>query len=166
MLEDRTKKLLKKAGWYEGRKIDITKQVEYLEKAGYEVFEAARNFMEEFGELTIRAKYIGFQEKESYDEHSTKYDELSFYCEDCDNYDENAGVKTIPICELFKGEFVVCLSDSGNFFKDQGIRAEGSDNFWNGILGEYKCGFLDWEDYKAGKELKRSIYKNKNYIVD
>ncbi len=49
MLEDRTKKLLKKAGWYEGRKIDITKQIEYLEKSGYKVFEAARNFMEEFG---------------------------------------------------------------------------------------------------------------------
>ena len=39
MLLEETKKVLKDAGWYEGRKIDISKHVEFLEDMGYEVFE-------------------------------------------------------------------------------------------------------------------------------
>lgn len=44
---------LKEAGWYEGRKIDITEYVEYLESLGVEVLDSAKRFLEEFGELNV-----------------------------------------------------------------------------------------------------------------
>ena len=166
MLEYKANNLLEKAGWYEGRKIDITKQVEFLEQEGYEVFDAAKKFMEKYGELNIKATYIDFQGEEDYDEHSTEYEELKFYYGHHSNYDEKVGEKTIPVCELFNGEFIVCISESGKFFIDQGLYALDSDGFWNGQLGEFKGGFLSWVNYRAGKEFKLSGYKNKNYIVD
>ncbi|EJS11482.1 hypothetical protein IKS_05370 [Bacillus cereus VDM062] len=36
---------LKKAGWYEGRKIDISENVKFLEERGFEVFESAKKFI-------------------------------------------------------------------------------------------------------------------------
>ena len=166
MLEDKTIKLLKKAGWYEGRKIDITKQVEFLQKEGYEVFDAAKKFLEEYGELNMKVDYIDYEGEKDYDEHTTDFDTMSFYWKGCYNYDEKAGEKTIPVCNLFRSEFIVCISESGKLFIDMGMIAEDSDGFWNGKLGEFKGGFLHWEDYRAGKEFKLSGYKNKNYIVD
>ena len=165
MLDNKTKKLLEKAGWYEERKIDISETVTKLEKLGYDVFDAARMFLEEYGELNIKLAYSD-EGKIYYDNHSTEYEqlELSYRCHR--NYDEKAGEKTIPVCNLFRDEFKVCISESGKFFIDQGLYALNSDGFWNGQLGEFKGGFLSWVNYKAGKEFKLSGYKNKNYIVD
>ena len=58
MFEANVKEILVRAGWFENRKIDITDYVKILESAGYEVFDAARKFLEEFGELNIIPKYI------------------------------------------------------------------------------------------------------------
>lgn len=164
MLEEKVKKILTKAGWIENRKIDITNQVKILESKGYKVFEAARKFMEEFGELHIIARYIDSFGEEDYEEHSTCYEDMNYYYEHNAYYDEKVGERTIPVCELYRGEYIVHISESGKFFISEGIRAEDTDSLWNGLLGEYKGGFLDWIDYKEGKEFKLSKYKNKNYF--
>lgn len=164
MLEEKVKKVLTRSGWSENRKIDITNQVKMIESAGYEVFDAARKFMEEFGELHIIAKYIDHFGEEDYDEHSTCYKDMEYYYERNTNYNEKVGERTIPVCELYGGEYILCISESGKFFISEGIRAKDIYNLWNGLLGEYKCGFLNWIDYKAGKEFQRSKYKNKNYF--
>ena len=54
MLIEIAKQQLRKAGWYEGRKIDLTKYEEEYAKLGLELFPAARKFLEEFGNLVIR----------------------------------------------------------------------------------------------------------------
>ncbi|AVP61229.1 SUKH-3 domain-containing protein [Clostridium sporogenes] len=164
MLEEKVKKILARAGWFENRKIDITNQVKILENAGYEVFDAAKKFMEEFGELNIVAKYIDAFEEEDYDEHTTCYKEMQYYYERNTNYNEKVGEPTIPICELYSGEYIVCISESGKFFISEGMRAKDTCDFWNSILGEYKGGFLRWIDYKAGKEFKDCEYKNEDYF--
>ncbi|EPY2305150.1 SUKH-3 domain-containing protein [Clostridium sporogenes] len=164
MLEEKVKKILARAGWFENRKIDITNQVKILENAGYGVFDAAKKFMEEFGELDIVAKYIDAFEEEDYDEHTTCYKEMKYYYERNTNYNEKVGERTIPICELYSGEYIVCISESGKFFVSEGMWAENIDDFWNGTLGEYQGAFLDWIDYKAGKEIQCSKYKNKDYF--
>ncbi len=58
MLLDIAKQQLRKAGWYEGRKIDLTKYEEAYAKIGCEMFPAARKFLEEYGDLDIQDKYI------------------------------------------------------------------------------------------------------------
>lgn len=58
MLLDIAKQQLRKAGWYEGRKIDLTKYEEAYAKIGCELFPAARKFLEEYGDLDIQDKYI------------------------------------------------------------------------------------------------------------
>lgn len=163
MLEEKVMKLLKRAGWYENRKIDITDQVKMLESSGYKVFDAAKKFMQEFGELDIIAKYIDLGE-EDYDEHTTRYEDMKYSYERSTNYDEKVGERTIPVCRLYSGEYVVCISESGRFFIRQGMSAKDIDNFWNGLLGEYQGGFLDWIDYKSGNEFQRSQYKNEEYF--
>ena len=62
------------------------------------------------------------------------------------------------------GEYIVCISELGKLFISEGMRAKDTYNLWNGLWGEYKCGFLKWIDYKAGKEFQRSQYKNKSYF--
>lgn len=164
MLEGKVKKILIRSGWYEGRKIDITNQVKILEEAGYEVFDAARKFIEEFGELDIVPKYIDSFGDEDYEEHSTSYEELKNHYKYDKDYYEKVGEKVISVCKLYNGEFIVRISESGKFFVREGLWAKDTCNFLNGLLGEYKSGFLDWTDYKDGKEFKRSKYKNEDYF--
>ncbi|NFG61455.1 MULTISPECIES: SUKH-3 domain-containing protein [unclassified Clostridium] len=167
MLEEKVKKILTRAGWVENRKIDITNQVKILEGVGYKVFDAARRFIEEFGELDIIAKYIDFLGEEDYDEHTTKIDKMGYLKNSKNvmkNYYEKVGERIIPICKLYSGEYIVCISESGKFFISEGMWAKDTDDFWNSILGEYQGVFLDWIDYKAGKEFQPSKYKNKEYF--
>ena len=58
MLHQIAEQQLRKAGWYPGRKVDISDQIEYWESLGYQTFDAAVKFMEEFGKLHIIDKYI------------------------------------------------------------------------------------------------------------
>ncbi|EPY2276969.1 SUKH-3 domain-containing protein [Clostridium sporogenes] len=167
MLEEKVKKILARSGWFENRKIDITNQIKILEGAGYEVFDVSRKFMEEFGELNIIAKYIDSFGEEDYDEHTSQISEMGYLKNSkkvMENYYEKVGEKIIPICKLYNGEYIVCISESGKFFVSEGMWAENIDDFWNGTLGEYQGAFLDWIDYKAGKEIQCSKYKNKDYF--
>lgn len=163
MLEQTTIKLLKRAGWYENRKIDITNHIKSLKDNGYEIFDAAYTFLQEYGDLkfTLQCEFRG---KISEDIHSTCYDDMKYYYEHNANYNEKVGERTIPVCRLDSGEYIVCISESGKFFISEGMWANDTENFWNGLLGEYKGGFLNWIDYKAGKEFKPSKYKNEEYF--
>ena len=53
LLNDKTLKILKGAGWYSGRKINYLVKMKKLENEGYESFEYAHQIMEEIGELKI-----------------------------------------------------------------------------------------------------------------
>ena len=49
--EKQVLKILKAAGWYEGRKIDISEQLKLYEECGFEVFDILSRFLEEFDGL-------------------------------------------------------------------------------------------------------------------
>lgn len=66
MLTEIAKQQLRKAGWYEGRKIDLTKYEEEYAKLGLEIFPAARKFLEEYGELHFYDKYEALDLKKGY----------------------------------------------------------------------------------------------------
>ena len=56
MYSKQAKEVLKKYGWYEGRKIDTTKQLAMLEEFGFEVFDKVKEFISEFDGLQLPAK--------------------------------------------------------------------------------------------------------------
>ena len=75
MLIDIAKQQLRKAGWYEERKIDLTKFEEEYAKIGSELFPAARKFLEEFGDLAIcdKVEFPYTKDGVSYNESSTQW---------------------------------------------------------------------------------------------
>ena len=57
MYSKQAKEVLEKYGWYEGRKIDISEQLEMLEKAGFEIFDKVKEFIVEFDGLRLPTEY-------------------------------------------------------------------------------------------------------------
>lgn len=56
-MKNKVKELLLKAGWTENRKIDISHYLDILDENKYEVFEYARNFLEEYAGLIIKFEH-------------------------------------------------------------------------------------------------------------
>lgn len=67
---------LKKAGWYEGRKVDISLVREIYKQAGLELFSKAEKFFEEFTGITIKFWFGGQQ---YYHEYTIGDSEVNFF---------------------------------------------------------------------------------------
>ena len=165
MLTDIAKQQLRKAGWYEGRKIDLSKYEEAYAKIGCEMFPAARKFLEEYGDLHFYDKCEALDLKKGYyiNESST---ELVYCCSRRDNELEEMvenlfGQKTLRVGLIDCGNIYISISEDGRFFVNwyfNGLWAENSDQLWNEYYGE-EYGRASWEDLKAGKG--RTMYKKK-----
>ncbi len=163
MISEESKKHLIRAGWYEGRKIDITEQVEYLESHGYEVFDAAKKFMEVYGELDIIDPYIASGRVRE-EHHSTCIKDLIYI----NNYkNENdyrieklSGEKVVPAIRI-EDELYLYISESGKFYEYRGLYRESSDELWDSMYTEDGMLPLTWKDIAEGK--KRSFGKRKLY---
>ena len=165
MLTDIAKQQLRKAGWYEGRKIDLTKYEEEYAKIGCELFPAARKFLEEFGDLKICDKF-----EFPYIKEGVLYNESSTQWPICTGHrdlelekliDELYGQKILGVGALEYCEIYIYISEDGRFFVNwyfDGLWAENSDQLWNEYYGE-EYGRASWEDLKAGKG--RTMYKKK-----
>ncbi|WP_049895212.1 SUKH-3 domain-containing protein [Paenibacillus antibioticophila] len=53
-MERKIREILQNAGWFEGRNVDISGYVEFLNEEEYFVFERAADFLTEYGGLTIQ----------------------------------------------------------------------------------------------------------------
>lgn len=127
---------LKKAGWYEGRKLDITEKVKRLEALGYEVFEEAKLFLEEFDDLKMLQEAPYYDNDEEYPRYNRF--NVSWFLdylekespEDREWIIENqltepkAKEKTIPIGELSDGYMYLFITESGRIITD--ITIEGN----------------------------------------
>ncbi|SFK07495.1 MULTISPECIES: SUKH-3 domain-containing protein [unclassified Bacillus (in: firmicutes)] len=120
-ISNKTIEELKKAGWYEGRKIDISENVKFLEERGFEVFESAKKFMEEFGELRINVEKIWSDGSKQISKHTTCMKEvigmLDSSCFGLENFIDD---KVIPIGSLYNFEIDLYISESGRMFKSIG----------------------------------------------
>ncbi|MFI8708219.1 SUKH-3 domain-containing protein [Bacillus sp. NPDC077411] len=120
-ISNKTIEELKKAGWYEGRKIDISETVKFLEERGFEVFESAKKFMEEFGELRINVEKIRSDGSKKISKHTTCIKEIigvlnsSFF-----GLEDYIDEKVIPIGSLYNFEINLYISESGRMFKSIG----------------------------------------------
>lgn len=167
MLTETAKQQLQKAGWFEGRKIDVSHYEKKFTELGYEFFPAARSFLEEFGDLYIKDKYWSISVKNSVtvNESSTELSYLDSYTfSRCDTFMENVGQKVIPVAIIDYLNIEIFISEDEKFYEhpncysDGGLRAENSDQFWNEYYGTEECGWADWDELKAGKG--RTMYPN------
>lgn len=131
MLFDETKKILEEAGWYEGRKIDISEHIKFLEDRGYEVFDALKKWLEEFGDLKIVLEDEPFDDDD--DDYTTEYStcikEIIGSYKINMNQDEKAEEKTIPVAEIANNEILAYISESGKFYTYEGLLNSNTDNF-------------------------------------
>ncbi|MCH5349757.1 MAG: SUKH-3 domain-containing protein [Oscillospiraceae bacterium] len=155
MLIEKAKQQLEKAGWYEGRKIDITEQEKFLEDLGYEVFDAAKRFMEEYGELEIYDRYLGYENTIFEHHHTTCIKRILLDNEKFD-LDKEVGKKTIPVL-IRSGEVCVFISEDEKFYVYMGLMCENSDELWNDYYGDVAHFVLTWKEIAEGKPLRKNF---------
>lgn len=166
MLNEIAQQQLKKAGWYPGRKIDIIEQMRYLEKLGYEVFDAAVKFLEEFSDLDIVDKSTHIIDGEKIiltREIKTCVEKFYSHRKITCNLNEEVGEMTIPIIE-YDGEVIMFISESGSIFRDVGMIAQTTEQFWNEVYGGDFGIILEWADLKSGKQRKMAKKSIRKYI--
>lgn len=163
MISEISAKHLSKAGWYEGRKIDITDNVKFLESLGYYVFDAAKKFMEEYGELEITDEYIGYKNKIYADQHTTCIKKL-FYTPQKYDLDDKVGENTIPVLMEYY-EVYVYIAESGKFYRDVGLLYENSDELWDSIYTENGVFILSWDKILKGEKQIKRKQVIKKYII-
>lgn len=113
ILEEKVLVLLQKAGWFKGRKVDISKYVSALINEEYIVFKRAFDFLEEYGDLVIQ-----FERSDSYvaltinpiDAVSSIFREVS------ENYERYCGESFVIIGDIPKMEMTWYISTSGKFY--------------------------------------------------
>lgn len=147
-VSNKTIEELKKAGWYEGRKIDISENIKFLEERGFEVFESARKFMGEFGELKINVEKIWPDGSKQISKHNTCIKEvigvLDSSCFGLDNFIDD---KVIPIGALYNFGTLLFISESGRIFKSIGWVGDTAWEALDNIILEK--GTLVWDKIKG-----------------
>ncbi|MEK0224260.1 SUKH-3 domain-containing protein [Bacillus proteolyticus] len=147
-ISNKTIEELKKAGWYEGRKIDISETVKFLEERGFEVFESAKRFMEEFGELRINVEKIRSNGSKTISEHTTCIKEVigvldsSFF-----GLEDYIDEKVIPIGSLYDFEINLYISESGRIFEATGWTGDTVLEAFDNIILEK--GTMIWGEFKG-----------------
>lgn len=168
MLNELAEKQLRKAGWYPGRKVDISDQIIFWENHGYQTFDTAVKFMEEFGKLHITDKYIFTVTNSIHERNHTTY--VTEILEDYNDYTEEdksefnlfgcAREKTLPVIKFEDSDPIyIFISEFGNFYCGSGLWADTVDVLWNewynwGLGHEPHGLVLEWDKYYAGEKRK------------
>ncbi|MGE7874913.1 SUKH-3 domain-containing protein [Bacillus paramycoides] len=147
-ISNKTIEELKKAGWYEGRKIDISENVKFLEERGFEIFESAKKFMEEFGELRINVEKIWSDGSKRISKHNTWIKEvIGVLDSSCFGLEDYIDEKVIPVGSLYDFGLNLYISESGRLFKSTGWVGDNAlEAFDNIILGK---GTVIWDKFEG-----------------
>lgn len=156
--------ILEKAGWYEGRDIDITDMVKYMEEGNLNnpVNEKAKNFLKQFGDLDINLEEY-FLGKKSFKNHNTKAKQLAYTCDEELNYIENyKKLKATPIIDAHNSYYDVFISEEGKYYWERGEYADNLENMWKTLFG-----FQMQDQVRIVCKLQESgWYKDRNINID
>ena len=138
--------VLKKAGWHENRKINILENINFLESRGFELFPAAKKFMEEFGELDIlvEKKFSSGRVKTS--RHSTCIKNIigisdsSWY-----GLDDYIDEKVLPVGRSDNGEFPLYIGESGKMYLRLGWVGNNPLEAFENIIDKNRI--ILWHEY-------------------
>lgn len=142
-MEKKTVEILKEAGWYEGRKIDIKEIIKFLESKGCYVHEKAKKFIEEFGMLNIEAptqfseEIIKKYDFPKYDKHTTDiYDLLggAIDAEYSEQYEDDTEEKLVIVGALDDNNLYIMISESGKVYCDTGKLGDNFEEAWDTML--------------------------------
>jgi len=153
MIEGIAKQQLIKAGWYPGRKINISQYESVYEKYGYNFFPAARKFVEEFGDLYIEDYFYFKYAKNNTACRQSSTEAIQFTYPMPEEVRELVGRDIVPVAVLNHMEIRIYISEDGKFYQNEregGLVAENSDQLWNETYGPVR-GFATWEELREGK---------------
>ena len=167
MLNEIAEMFLKRAGWYPGRIVDISDQIEFWESLGYETFDAAVRFMEEFGKLHIIEKFVSAHDHElCIRKHTTYVTEILEFYNEFDAQEKiefnQMGMckeRILPVIK-FDEENNIFIGESGAFYCDHGLIAENSDVLWNERYSDDYGIALPWDKIGTGEQRKRYVRKS------
>lgn len=131
-LSNETVKILRDAGWYEGRRIDIKEIEENLEKLGYTVFPEVKSFLREFGNLVIEDT-INDETHNTSIRFTNNVNNGSFKLEE--NY---AGEKLVPVGMIDSDNLMLFVSESGRVYISVGKLGENGKEAWENLINKGK----------------------------
>ena len=147
-ISNKTIEVLKNAGWYEGRKIDISENVKFLEERGFKVLESAKKFMEEFGELKINVEEIRKDGTIKVSEHSTCIKETVGIGNSIHfSLEEYISESDMLIGSLYNFATYLYISESGRIFKSTGWVGDNVWEAFDNIINEK--GTIIWDKFNG-----------------
>ena len=102
-LSQHTQEVLKKNGWYKGRKYDITFWVSRLEKEGYRLNEYAELFLKELGDISVWEQSTEEDSGATFD--FNPYHSASGEYDRLEEFETASGDKLFPIGAIY--DFIV-----------------------------------------------------------
>jgi len=129
-LSNETVKILRDAGWYEGRKIDIKEIEENLKKLGYTIFPEVKSFLREFGNLVIEDT-INDETHNTSMRFTNNVNNGSFKLEE--NY---AGEKLVPVGMIDSDNLMLFVSESGRVYISVGKLGENGKEAWENLINK------------------------------
>lgn len=112
-LGPRARDCLARAGWTPRRRIDIAAHVRQLEADGYPVFEAVRDFLSRFGELTLRYPHFRVPAHEDSCHFDAAAATRSISSRTITAYAEAIGKPVCPIGAAFSGHMTLLMTERG-----------------------------------------------------
>ncbi|PEI84689.1 hypothetical protein CN679_25670, partial [Bacillus pseudomycoides] len=98
-----------------------SENVKFLEERGFEIFESAKKFMEEFGELRINVEKIRPNGSKKISKHTTCIKEvIGVLDSSCFGLEDYIDEKVIPVGSLNDFGLNLYISESGRLFKSIG----------------------------------------------
>jgi len=129
-LSNETLKILRDAGWYEGRRIDIKEIEESLEKIGYTVFPEVKSFLREFGNLVI-------EDTINDETHNTSIRFANYYGNGTfKSIEKYAGEKLVPVGMIDSGNLQLFVSESGRVYISTGKLGENAKEAWENLINK------------------------------
>ncbi|KHD37942.1 hypothetical protein NL50_00050 [Clostridium acetobutylicum] len=145
-ISNKTIEVLKKSGWYEGRKIDISENVKFLEERGFEVLESAKRFMEEFGELKINVEKNRKDGTTKISKHNTCIKETVGVLNSLNfGLEEYVDEKVMLIGSLYNFEIDLYISESGRIFDSIGWVGDSVWEAFDNMINEK--GIIVWDKF-------------------
>ena len=147
-----TKDILRRSGWFEGRKIDVEPIVKLLNERGFDVFPIVISFIEEYGMLDIKApshlpiEIIKQYNFKNYDEHTTDVfkalgDAGDYYC--TVPFEKFAKEKMIIVGEIDDRNLMLMVSESGKVYCDSGKLGDNFSQAWERLFSKESC--IAWQ---------------------
>jgi hypothetical protein len=138
-MNEESKAILEKEGWYEGRKIDITEMLKYYNNENMdeiyrknlklEVFPKAKEFLEEFGDIIIKGKKHPYHIFDLGRAFKWKY-----YPKYAEEISILLNQKTLVIGMCSGGMNIIYIIESGQIYDSYGYLAKDIYEMWDSIL--------------------------------